>query len=156
MSAGEIPICVSCGLAMYPGYHHNHYNEPLVLYTMLDLFVDGQFTSHSGLELDYKIVCEALSDSTIETMAKIISKKIRFSTVYGIPTGGERLAKALDKYTTENSCFLVVDDVFTTGNSMEKARKDHGMLYTLGAVIFARAKCPDWIQPILSLNSYFN
>ena len=57
-------------------------------------------------------------------MAKIISKKIRFSTVYGIPTGGERLAKALEKYTTENSCFLIVDDVFTTGNSMEKARKE--------------------------------
>lgn len=45
----------------------------------------------------------------------------RFSRVYGVPTGGERLAEALRQYSdTISTVNLVVDDVFTTGKSMQE------------------------------------
>lgn len=160
MSAGDIPICLKCGLAIYPGYHHNHIHDSItssmIIYSPLDLFVDGLFISNSGNELEFKIEADVLSDKTIETLAKIIHRKKLFSEVYGIPTGGERLAKALEKYAHPEGGLLIVDDVFTTGNSMEKAKQKFGRLNTAGAVIFARGPCPDWIEPILSLNSYYN
>ena len=156
MSAGDIPICFKCGLAIYPGYHHNHIHDTMPIYNSLDLFIDGLFISHSGKELEFKIEADALSDRTIETIAKIIKRKKLFSEVYGIPTGGERLAKALEKYAHPEGGLLIVDDVLTTGDSMEKAKHKFGRLNTAGAVIIARGPCPDWIEPVLSLNSYYN
>ena len=154
--AGDIPICVTCGIALYPGLFHDHdHSAPTIIYDHLNLVIDGKFLSHSGNELDFKFDCNAFSDKDIEGFAKIISKKIRFSEVIGIPTGGTRLAFALEKYIISNSVLLIVDDVLTTGKSMQEARIKAGRLGTLGAVIIARGPCPDWIRPILQFNSYF-
>lgn len=156
MSAGDIPICFTCGLALYPGLFHDHdHSAPKIIYDHLNLVIDGKFISHSGKELDFKFDCDAFSDKDIEGFAKIISRKIRFSEVIGIPTGGTRLALALNKYTTYNSCLLIVDDVLTTGKSMQEERIKAGRLGTLGAVIIARGPCPDWIHSILQFNPYY-
>ena len=113
----------------------------------MTLFKQGKFTSHSGLVLDWKIDCDALSDEDIETIAYVASRMVgTFSGVFGIPTGGERLAKALDKYSNPRApaqC-LIVDDVLTTGKSMEEAAKK--LPPSKGFVIFARTNPPEWFD----------
>src|SRR5229473_5311299 len=100
----------------------------------MNLFQSGTFLLHSGSESNFKIECDALTDEYLNTIANLIAKKIRFSAVYGIPRCGIRLADSLGKYKTPNSCLLIVDDVLTTGNSMEEAKRKFGRLDTLGVV----------------------
>lgn len=113
-----------------------------------DLFIDGEFVSHSGLTLPFKIDCDALSDSSIETLASEIARRVKFQYVRGVPRGGMRLANALKKHETTGPV-LIVDDVLTTGESMEEARRQHtGHNDIIGFVIFARGICPTWITPL--------
>lgn len=76
----------------------------------------------SGRTSRFKIECDDLTDDDIECFAALGSHIVgRFSAVFGVPTGGERLAKAMEKYTDEFSPhILVVDDVTSTGGSMER------------------------------------
>ena len=113
------------------------------------LFIDENFISHSGLKLDWKIDCDALTELDIQCLARLIAQRVgTFSAVYGIPTGGERLAKALKQYAIESAPapILVVDDVLTTGKSMAKARK--ALPISTGFVIFARGELPQDVQAL--------
>lgn len=125
----------------------------------ITLEIAGEFTLHSGNTRNFKIDCDALSDKDIEAIAKIISDKLEFSRVVGIPTGGQRLAKALERYKENTGVTLIVDDVLTTGNSMEeqynKIKETNKSKDIVGIVIFARGKCPWWIIPIFELNTNF-
>lgn len=118
----------------------------------MGLFKNEPFLSHAGNPLLWKIECDALDDEDIETLASIIARHFKFSEVIGIPRGGIRLANALLKYRSGASGILIVDDVFTTGKSMEEARRNHGKddKDIIGIVIFARGEvsCPPWIKPI--------
>ncbi len=64
----------------------------------MSLLKQGEFTLHSGEKSFFKIDCDFLTDEDIETLAFMVSKKIKFSGVSGVPTGGNRLKKALEKY----------------------------------------------------------
>lgn len=122
--------------------------------TPINLFVNEPFTSRAGLPLDWKIECDALSDADIETITAMIARRFLFRQAIGIPRGGLRLARALQMYRLPGHPILIIDDVFTTGKSMQAARKDLGN-NTIGVVIFARGKCPDWITPIFQLTDGF-
>lgn len=114
------------------------------------LFVNGEFTSHSGLKLPFKIDCDALTDNDLDTLAVEITRRVvRFKSVHGIPRGGWRLAGALRRYATGSNLdpVLIVDDVLTTGASMQEGRRRYGS-NTIGVVIFARGPCSDWIVPL--------
>lgn len=113
---------------------------------MSNLFQRGTFTLHSGLQSSWKIDCDALADEDIATLAEQISKIFQFGEVYGIPRGGERIAAALRQYSLPNRQVLIVDDVLTTGASMEKARLSYQG--AAGLVIFARSTPPYWVTPI--------
>jgi orotate phosphoribosyltransferase len=115
------------------------------------MFNHGDFIANSGKKLSFKIECDDLTDSDIECMAFIVGKKFTFREVIGVPTGGLRLAKALEPYVSEKGNILVVDDVLTTGASMEKYRTPD----SVGVVIFSRGICPEWIYPIFKLSSIF-
>jgi len=112
----------------------------------MDLFLNESFVSHAGINLDFKIDCDALSDGDLETIAKRISRHFIFGKIYGVPRGGLRLAAALEQFRSPNcETTLIVDDVFTTGTSMEDARLTVGM-DSVGVVIWARGNCPSWIH----------
>lgn len=103
----------------------------------MNLFQLGKFTSHAGKELDWKIECDALTDDDWDCLAKMISERTQFGSVYGIPRGGVKLQKALEKYISPKCPIrLVVDDVWTTGKSMMEVMNQGDM----GFVIFARER----------------
>jgi len=114
---------------------------------------------HSGEKGNFKIECDALTDKDLETLAYLISKRFEFNGVYGIPTGGTRLAKALKKYRNKKAIdYLIVDDVITTGKSMiEASNKLRGREPIIGVVIFSRSKnpIPRWIYPIFDMSKWW-
>lgn len=124
----------------------------------MNLFQIGDFTLHSGLGSNYKIDCDALSDSDIATIAHMLVDRLSpFGIVEGIPQGGLRLANELRKYARPGverkgwygaTSLLIVDDVFTTGMSMEEHK---GQRIAQGAVIFAREETPEWITPLFRM-----
>jgi orotate phosphoribosyltransferase len=112
----------------------------------MSLFQRGAFKLHSGAFTDWKIDCDALTDEDIETLAEQIGRRFRFGSVEGVPTGGLRLAVALERYLLPDSLpLLIVDDVLTTGASMEEQRAGRD---AIGVVIFSRGACPGWVTPI--------
>ncbi len=97
------------------------------------LFQSGNFTSHAGLELNWKIECDAISDSEWDCLAQMIMdyQKRPFYRALGIPRGGLKLAEALNKYGTDDTYinsvgdivhrpYLICDDVATTGKSFQE------------------------------------
>lgn len=117
---------------------------------MSGLFQEGVFRLHSGTESDFKIDCDALADIEIAVLAKQLSKRVpSFGRVIGVPTGGLRLAEAMRRYVTEGP-LLIVDDVLTTGRSMDEMRE--GDRLAIGAVLFARGKCPEWVTPLFQMH----
>ena len=122
----------------------------------MTLFEKGAFTSHSGHELPYKIDCDALTDDDIGCIAFIIASETSFGIVEGIPEGGRRLAAALERYAKPDAPFniLVVDDVLTTGASMEAAKAAQPPQVhpddVIGWVIFARAEPPEWVNAVFT------
>lgn len=123
---------------------------------MSNLFEKKTFKMHSGDIGQWKIECDALTDEDLDTLAYMIASKLLFKRVIGVPTGGLRIAKALEKYKSDEGWCLIVDDVLTTGNSMEQA-KNHCMEdkdNIMGIVLFSRGQCPTWVMPVFQLYSY--
>lgn len=120
----------------------------------MSLFVRKNFKSHTDLDLDFKIECDALDEWDLSTLAYMISEKYKFRYVIGIPKGGIRLAEALQKYINPKGDVLIVDDVLTTGNSMNNFKQHFPVDEAgnvIGVVIFARGPCPNWVDPIFML-----
>jgi hypothetical protein len=130
---------------------------------MINLFQLGEFRSHMGILLPFKIDCDALTDGDIDCIAAYIASKTFFGMVDGVPYGGCRLAAALEKYAVWEAPFniLIVDDVLTTGASMEDQRADYLHIADhdstvhpediIGWVIFARAEPPDWVNAMFRM-----
>lgn len=115
----------------------------------MNLFETGEFTLSSGIPSWWKINCDALTDEDIKTIAMLLTSHLpKFGSVEGVPTGGLRLAKAMEQYITTGP-LLIVDDVCTTGHSMNKHRA--GRWPAIGAVIFARYPVYSWIYALWSL-----
>ncbi len=114
------------------------------------------FQSHADKTLTWKIECDDLTDQDLETFTYIIHSAFKFHRVIGIPNGGLRLAAKLRRHESPKArTLLIVDDVFTTGKSMNAARaelvRDGADTRTIrGLVLFARQEWPDWIIPVFS------
>jgi orotate phosphoribosyltransferase len=119
------------------------------------LFVKKDFVMHSGNTAHWKLECDSLTDEDIETLAWIIADKGKFKRVFGIPNGGVRLADALQKYVSNEGKNLIIDDVLTSGASMEEAKEKLGWHDAVGIVIFARNRPPSWVRAIFEM-TFFN
>lgn len=122
------------------------------------MFSEGMFISHSGLELKRKIDLDDLTGIDYECLARATAEVIQFSAVFGIPKGGTKFAAALRHHCTPNSVkVLIVDDVLTTGTSMEaeKSRLQLTDDQAVGVVIIARGECPSWVICHMRANDHF-
>ena len=88
----------------------------------MDLFQSVNFKSHSGLDLTWKIEMDALGDAEWVAVSKMIMERTPpFREAVGIQRGGVKLGDLLNEHATgnEEDPICIVDDVLTTGNSME-------------------------------------
>lgn len=122
----------------------------------MTLFTAGNFTLHSGEKSDFIIDCDYLTNEDLAALAAVTKKRCPWlwGTTVGIPRGGLRFAEAMKKHNfPRHPGLLLVDDVFTTGASMEEHRNvmvNAGVEFDKirGVVIFARNLPPDWVWPI--------
>ena len=129
---------------------------------MTDLFQLGNFILSSGRLSWFKIDCDYLTREDWSALAKMIREDAgSFSRVYGVPRGGMKLAGFLEQYCvpTQSYTCLVVDDVLTTGGSMERMRQEirgiNAESEIIGAVVFARGPCPPWVRPLFQMPERF-
>ncbi len=118
------------------------------------LFQLGDFSLSSGGRTNWKIDCDYLTDPDLEAIAAVAHQ---FLPVYkevvpvppsrGLVDNAERIAKAMRWYVQAHGFTLIVDDVFTTGASMERCRLEVGT-HSIGFVVFARGRPPSWIIPM--------
>lgn len=108
-------------------------------------------TLHSGRRSAFKIECDALTDADWKAAAGMVCRLVPpFSAVEGVPRGGLPLAEALSVITSRDANrLLIVDDVWTTGISMEAHRRGRD---ALGVVLFARGPVADWVTPLFTLH----
>ena len=125
----------------------------------MNLFQSVDFISHSGLELKWKIECDALSDPEWFTISQMIMEiSVPFKEAIGIPKGGTKLGSLLNQYGTgkRKDPILLVDDVLTTGESMKQFKTKRSWRYPsdyIGWVVFARNECPDWVTALFQIPS---
>ena len=118
---------------------------------MIELFQVGDFISHAGNKLPWKIECDAISEAGWQSLARMImdDQKEPFYKAVGIPRGGVPLEEALNKYASGNEAdkLLVCDDVYTTGTSIRDFCNTIETINAYKWVVFAR-------KPIVSYSSY--
>ena len=122
------------------------------------LFQSIDFKSHSGLDLSWKIEMDALSDPEWFTIKKMIMEVTPpFKEAVGIPTGGSKLGNLLNEHGTgkEEDPICIVDDVLTTGESMEyfltQYQRNRRPFTVIGWVVFARGQCPGWVTSLFQM-----
>lgn len=131
---------------------------------MPSLFQLGDFTLNSGARSKWKLECDSLTADDWRALAEMVRQLVGpFSSVEGVPRGGLMLAAALKPFSGMNGPHLLVDDVLTTGGSMERAKaKELATPYytqnganIVGAVVFARGQRPTWIKAIFEMPECF-
>ena len=122
------------------------------------LFQSVNFKSHSGLDLSWKIEMDALSDPEWFTIKKMIMEiSPPFREAVGIPRGGVKLGDLLNEHATgnEEDPVCIVDDVLTTGGSMEyfvtQYQRNRRQFTAIGWVVFARVQPPNWVQALFQM-----
>lgn len=126
------------------------------------LFQLGNFTFNSGIRSRFKIECDELSNDSIAALACVGAHQVcHFGRVLSVPKGksgspidnAKRFADALAIYARHDSTItLLVDDVWTTGGSMESFRA-HVMRgpyrWTVGWVAVAYKMPASWVTPCM-------
>lgn len=123
---------------------------------MTNLFQKQDIVLNSGQASDFKIECDALAYMDLKCLCYLISKKLKFKRVVGVPTGGIRIQHELAQYCIDDESLplLICDDVLTTGGSMNRLKSELESTESniIGVVLFSRGKCPAWVESVLSLN----
>src|SRR5438874_1309667 len=100
----------------------------------MTLFNTGSHTLSSGKHSFFKIDCDCLSEEDWNSIALMLIHKLPpFREAEGVYEGGLKLARYLNEFNNDNIAkakrethpLLIVDDVLTTGSSMNKARQKH-------------------------------
>lgn len=116
----------------------------------MNLFQEGAFEARSGV-LPWKVECDELTAADWAWAAARVAERYWIRYIHVVPRGGLKFARALSQYQDRaGEHTLIVDDVLTTGDSMEKARRQCTLkgFPCVGIVMFARIRPASWIEPI--------
>jgi hypothetical protein len=130
--------------------------------TSARLFESGDFTSHAGLPLKWKLECDAIHPDEWKALAKMVMdyQDRPFYKAVGIPRGGLPFAAAMNEYASgnENDQIMICDDVFTTGTSMREFIAENYPMWSAGQgfrwVVFARQPCyehPNHVRALFTM-----
>lgn len=116
----------------------------------------GKFIGASGKELDWKIDCDSLTQSDIDSIVLIAGPHLpSYNICLGVPRGGIMLASAFQRASWKTEFYtpstLIVDDVWTTGSSMYNFVKEKNIDKWNGFVIFARGPLPENVKCLFKL-----
>jgi len=118
----------------------------------MGLFNTGSFKLHSGEISCFKIDCDYLSFYDLCALAVEIKRRTEpYGFVEGVPKGGIILADILHSGATgrDEDGLLIIDDVYTTGASMETLRRHRP---ARGYVLFARRPITQpWIKSLFTM-----
>ena len=131
-------------------------NELMAYRTSANLFEVGDFISHAGLPLAWKIECDAIRPEWWAGLARMIMdyQTEPFYKAEGIPRGGVALGDALNEYASGNpeDPVLIADDVYTTGTSfreyIETFHKDQPVIKWCA---FARKPTTDGVNALFTM-----
>ncbi len=120
------------------------------------LFIEKNFPDQNGIPPYSNIECDALDSDDWAWAAARTAERFSFRDVYGVPKGGTIFETHLRPHIRpDGDFFLIVNDVLTTGNSMDEAkhatRTRHPELPRIGVVLFARIRSPVWIAALWQL-----
>lgn len=124
----------------------------------MTILQSGDFTLASGQHSEFKIECDYLTEEDWSTAAYLLSQQLPiFDYVYWVPTGGERFSEHFYKFVNYNyseAKILIVDDVWTTGGSVNRFidANSFDREKVICAVLFARGETPDWVYPLFTMN----
>lgn len=123
----------------------------------MPLFQFGEFQLASGKKSNFKLECDAIAPEEWHSLGRIaLSILPAFDYVIGVPRGGIAWANIMKHYVQPSTNrILFVDDVWTTGGSMQaeigryalEGRPWHGL------VLFARGPVPDNVTALFTLNT---
>lgn len=122
----------------------------------------GDFTLASGAQSTFKLECDQFIEDNIDGLVALIRHMVGpYKEVHGVPRGGLRLAEALRPFTTPDGVRLIIEDVLTTGGSMQRFTNE---LYAIGSTawrecagvaVFARGPCPAWTAALFMMPECF-
>lgn len=116
----------------------------------MSLFQQGVFRLAQGQHSLWKIECDALTKDDWAALAMIAVDLFgRPGLVEGVPRGGLPFAEALRAHAHFSGRLWIVDDVLTTGGTMERHRAGRD---AVGVVVFARYEPRQpWIRAIFTM-----
>lgn len=108
----------------------------------------------SGRRSAFKVECDELTDEEVDAACDLLAMAmVPFGSVAGVPHGGARVAASLARYVDPTSrVSLVVDDVWTTGGSMQRFMEANHLNAHRGAVLFARGPVPPWVTALWTIH----
>jgi orotate phosphoribosyltransferase len=117
------------------------------------LFQFGEFLLASGKLSHFKLECDAISPQEWHTLARIALPLLPdFGRVECVPEGGRPWATIFQHYVRPGSRrYLLVDDVWTTGQSMLSQVIRSGAPWH-GIVLFARGPVPKNVTALFMLH----
>ena len=121
---------------------------------MAALFQLGNFTLHSGARSCWKIDCDALTPEDWAALAAMAVEILpSFHRVTGVRRGGWPFAQALRHYQSGRveDGHLIVDDVWTTGDSVRKLCPQGLSPSKRACVVFARGPVDEWVTALFQM-----
>jgi len=120
----------------------------------------GDHKLNAGKRSCYKLVCDQFIADNVEALAWMLRQLAGpYGSVAGIPRGGLSLAAAMEKYRDRSleRTLLLVDDVITTGGSLNRERERLAGQYDhiIGVAVFSRGPLPSWVSAMFEMPKSF-
>ena len=132
----------------------------------MSLFQWGRFNSSAGKQLNWKFDCDFLTDGDWEALGRMAWEKMDDRAGLDFVPADDKKSGNANKFAAAIAACgglikptfpCIVDDVWTTGKTMETKKRQlvklgHNANKIIGVVVLARGPYPAWVKPVLKLD----